>query len=65
LAKAKAIEGSHIYTINQDGKNLRLITENLGLTSFESPKWSPDGKQILFTVSVQGQRERTGANSDF
>ena len=58
IGKGAKGKGCGIYTINQDGKNLRLITENLDLTSFESPKWSPGGKQILFTASVQGQGKK-------
>ena len=58
IGKGAKNKGSGIYTINQDGKNLRLITENLDLTPFESPKWSPDGKQILFTASVQEQGKK-------
>ncbi|MDP6747634.1 MAG: hypothetical protein QGH37_11565 [Candidatus Poribacteria bacterium] len=64
IGKGAKGKGSGICTINQDGKNLRLITENLDLTSFGSPKWSPDGKPILFTASVQGQGKKAGANSD-
>jgi Tol biopolymer transport system component/uncharacterized protein YraI len=38
-----------IYLINIDGSNERLIFS--GRTRLSSPKWSPDGKWILFTRS--------------
>jgi Tol biopolymer transport system component len=45
------LNGPDVYTMNPDGSNVRQLT-NLGpdrSASFES--WSPDGKQIAFTIT--------------
>jgi Tol biopolymer transport system component len=50
LGRAK--KTTHIWTMNIDGKNLRQLTT--GETSESSPSFSPDGKQILFVSSKDG-----------
>ena len=51
-------KSSEIYVINVDGKNPRQVAKNPKLTWTESPKWSPDGRQFVFT----GQAEIKGEN---
>ncbi|MFH1351071.1 MAG: Tol-Pal system beta propeller repeat protein TolB [Pseudomonadota bacterium] len=41
-----------IYTINPDGTDLRLLTQDQG--NNEDPCWSPDGRYIVFTSSREG-----------
>ena len=51
-------KSSEIYVINVDEKNPRQVAKNPKLTWTESPKWSPDGRQFVFT----GQAEIKGEN---
>jgi Tol biopolymer transport system component len=39
-----------IYVMNADGSNLRNLSQNRAL-DITMPRWSPDGKSILFTAS--------------
>jgi Tol biopolymer transport system component len=41
------LQAASIYTINVDGTGLRKLTSDPEMTS-GSPKWSPDGKQLVF-----------------
>ncbi len=44
--------GSGIYVMNDDGSNVTLLTDN-GMRNYpHHPRWSPDGKQILFRMRV-------------
>ena len=43
---------SEIYTIREDGKAIRRLTNNR--VSDYSPVWSPDGRQILFVSNRDG-----------
>lgn len=46
----------NIYAINVDGGNIRQLIPNSGNFGFESnylPKWSPDGKSLLFLKQMQ------------
>jgi dipeptidyl aminopeptidase/acylaminoacyl peptidase len=46
---------SHLWTIDVDSKEKRRITE--GDFTVSSPKWSPDGKSIVFAMSPGGAQE--------
>lgn len=46
-------EDWNIYTMDIDGKNKRQLTENPGLDF--CPKFSPDGKSIVYHSDVNGQ----------
>ena len=68
-AKGKS---SEIYVINVDGKNPRQMTKDPKLTWTESPKWSPDGRQFVFTgkagneiylINVNGENLRQLTNN--
>ena len=68
-AKGKS---SEIYVINVDGKNPRQMTKDPKLTWIESPKWSPDGRQFVFTgkagneiylINVNGKNLRQLTNN--
>jgi len=68
-AKGKS---SEIYVINVDGKNPRQMTKDPKLTWTESPKWSPDGRQFVFTgkagneiylINVNGKNLRQLTNN--
>ena len=48
-AKAK---NSGIFTIDTNGKNIREVTKKAKLQSVETPRWSPDGKQIVFAAGT-------------
>ena len=50
-------KSSEIYVINVDGKNPRQVAKNPKLTWTESPKWSPDGRQIIFSSGRTGNYE--------
>ena len=42
---------AELYIINKDGTNFRRLTNNKGPE--EDPKWSPDGKTIIFHAPYQ------------
>ena len=44
-----------IYTMNSDGSNQTQITFNEARAAY--PMWSPDGRQIVFTRFVGGERD--------
>ena len=50
-------KSSEIYVINVGGKNPRQVAKNPKLTWTESPKWSPDGRQIIFSSGRTGNYE--------
>ena len=50
-------KSSEIYVINVDGKNPRQVAKNPKLTWTESPKWSPNGRQIIFSSGRTGNYE--------
>ena len=65
-------KSSEIYVINVDGKNPRQMTKDPKLTWTESPKWSPDGRQFVFTgkagneiylINVNGKNLRQLTNN--
>jgi Tol biopolymer transport system component len=43
--------GSQIATMEPNGRNMRQLTHGRGL--HDSPKWSPDGRWIIFNASTQ------------
>lgn len=47
--------GSHIYSMNADGTNLRQLTNNNYYN--DGPRWSPDGTKIMFTTNPSGDEE--------
>ena len=47
-----------IYTIKIDGTELKKITDDM--TVIFSPRWSPNGKQILFSACLKGGGECVG-----
>ncbi len=51
----EALSNSDIYVIASDGSNVRRMTDALGLDM--KPTWSPDGRQIAFRTSRDGQDE--------
>ena len=42
---------TQLYTMNLDGSDLKLITDNSGDTQIITPVWSPDGKAIAYAQS--------------
>jgi TolB protein len=42
--------GTSIFTMKPDGTGLRRLTEEAGSIDF-SPRWSPDGRRVLFSRS--------------
>jgi Tol biopolymer transport system component len=53
---------SDIYVVNADGTNLRRLTE--GWAWDIEPAWSPDGAQIAFVSTRDGQRDLYTMNAD-
>ncbi len=45
---------SSLYLINSDGTNLKKIINLKGENNFYNPKYSPDGKRIVFILSRHG-----------
>jgi TolB protein len=45
----------HIHTINADGTENKVLIPNKAFE--ESPRWSPDGKQLAFVSTRDGQQE--------
>jgi Tol biopolymer transport system component len=54
--------GSEIYMMKYDGTEIRRITNSPGFD--ESPKWSPDGKRILFSSNREGNYNIYTMNTD-
>jgi TolB protein len=54
---------SQIYTVNSDGSGLKRVTKILNYHN-ESPSWSPDGKQIVFSSWHVPVRHLYVVNSD-
>src|SRR5262245_8018341 len=52
----------HIHTINADGTDNKVLIPNKALE--ESPRWSPDGKQIAFVSTRDGNQEIYVADAD-
>ncbi|HEX6089915.1 MAG TPA: hypothetical protein VFZ13_07120 [Gemmatimonadales bacterium] len=53
IAFSHGVTGDHeIYTVAEDGSNLRRITFNTGTD--HTPSWSPDGKKLAF-ISHRGE----------
>jgi len=46
-----SIRGYRIYVMDRDGKNAKQIVKEPNIR-YESPRWSPDGKQIIFTKTT-------------
>jgi Tol biopolymer transport system component len=57
---------SAIYVMKPDGSQARRLVQVEGYTEQEAPRWSPDGKQILFDASSanSGIRELLVVNAD-
>lgn len=41
---------ANIGIVNVDGTNRRILTNNNDATQYYGPRWSPDGKQLLFNI---------------
>lgn len=46
---------TNIGQMNINGTNRQILTNNNDATQYYGPKWSPDGKQILFSVFRTGE----------
>ncbi|OGV98029.1 MAG: Tol-Pal system beta propeller repeat protein TolB [Nitrospinae bacterium RIFCSPLOWO2_02_FULL_39_110] len=49
---SKATENKEIYISDYDGHNIRKLTDHKSISL--SPKWSPDGKSIVYTTFKYG-----------
>jgi Tol biopolymer transport system component len=63
VAEKIAFVSSHerkfaIYIIKTDGSELTKLTDDM--TVLLSPRWSPDGKQIIFSACLEGEGECVG-----
>jgi Tol biopolymer transport system component len=52
IAMTQFLENDHVVVMNADGTNLHRVTS--GVSIEESAGWSPDGKQILYTMLGDG-----------
>lgn len=49
LMNIKVTEASNnIFVMKNDGTDVRQITDNVKIDIYHSPRWSPDGKKIIF-----------------
>ncbi len=48
------MEDTHVWVMNADGSNRREIGGAIDNRQ-QAPRWSPDGKSVLFTVQEKGQ----------
>lgn len=49
---------SNLYTIRPDGSDLRRLTSyDEGETRASQPRWTPDGKHIIYVADTGGARE--------
>ncbi len=46
---------ANIGLVNTDGTDVRFLTHNNDATQYFGPKWSPDGKHLLFSVFRTGE----------
>ena len=46
---------ANIGLVNIDGTDVRYLTHNNDATQYFGPKWSPDGKKLLFSVFRTGE----------
>jgi Tol biopolymer transport system component len=51
---------SRLNVVNVDGKNPRIVVTRGDGFNLESPNWSPDGKQIVYTVVQRGETALIG-----
>ena len=60
---SKRNESVDIYSINVDGSDEQLLTEQLGVVN-NMPVWSPDGKKIAFMSTRDGNKDIYVMDSD-
>ncbi len=46
---------ANLGMVNIDGTDVRMLTNNNDATQYFGPKWSPDGKKLLFSIFRTGQ----------
>ena len=46
---------ANIGLVNTDGTDVRFLTRNNDATQYFGPKWSPDGKHLIFSVFRTGE----------
>ncbi len=58
LTHAKIVfkAGSHIYVMDDDGRNAKILVKRGDAQSVWWPVWSPDGKQVAFGKSLRVER---------
>ncbi|MBI4548846.1 MAG: PD40 domain-containing protein [Ignavibacteriae bacterium] len=54
----------NLYTMNVDGTNMRKLTNYTNSEQVYNPKWSPDGKSIVFDYSMKDGRDVAMIASD-
>src|SRR5260221_11087455 len=47
----------NLYTMNNDGSDIRKLTEYVQSEQVYNPKWSPDGSAVLFEYSIKDGRD--------